>query len=35
MLGLLFPLVYNFGTNIFLGQVCFITASLAASCSWA
>ena len=30
MLGLLFPLVYNFGTNIFLGQVCFITASLAA-----
>ena len=30
MLGLLFPLVYNFGTNIFLGQVCFITAALAA-----
>lgn len=30
MLGLLFPLVYNFGTNIFLGQVCFITVSLAA-----
>lgn len=29
MLGLLFPLVYNFGTNIFLGQVCFITVSLA------
>ena len=30
MLGLLFPLVYNFGTNIFLGQVCFITEALAA-----
>ena len=30
MLGLLFPLVYNFGTNIFLRQVCFITEALAA-----
>ncbi len=30
MLGLLFPLVYDFGTNFFLKDVCFITASLAA-----
>ena len=30
MLGLLFPLVYNFGTNFFLKDVCFITEALAA-----
>ena len=30
MAGLLFPLVYNFGTNFFLKDVCFITEALAA-----
>ena len=30
MLGLLFPIVYNFGSNIFLGQISFITQALAA-----
>ena len=30
LLGLLFPLAYNFGTNLFLGKVCFITQALAA-----
>ncbi len=29
MLGLLFPIAYNFGTNIFLGQISYITESLA------
>ena len=29
MLGLLFPIVYNFGTNIFLGQISYITEALA------
>ena len=28
MLGLLFPIVYNFGTNIFLGQISYITEAL-------
>ena len=28
MLGLLFPIVYNFGTNIFLGQISYITQAL-------
>ena len=30
MAGLLFPLVYNFGTNFFLKDVCFITEAFAA-----
>ena len=30
MLGFLFPLVYNFGTNVFLGQVSYITQAIAA-----
>ncbi len=30
MLGLVFPIVYNFGSNIFLGQISFITQALAA-----
>lgn len=29
MLGMLFPIVYNFGTNIFLGQISYITEALA------
>lgn len=29
MLGLLFPIAYNFGTNIFLGQIGYITEALA------
>ena len=29
MLGILFPIVYNFGTNIFLGQISYITQALA------
>lgn len=29
MLGLLFPIVYNFGTNILLGQISYITEALA------
>lgn len=29
MLGLLFPIVYNFGTNIFLGEISYITEALA------
>lgn len=29
MLGLLFPIVYNFGTNIFYGQISYITEALA------
>lgn len=29
MLGLFFPIVYNFGTNIFLGQISYITEALA------
>ena len=29
MLGLLFPIAYNFGTNIFLGQISYITEALA------
>ena len=32
MLGLLFPIAYNFGTNIFLGQISYITEALAAGC---
>ena len=28
-LGLLFPIAYNFGTNIFLGQISYITEALA------
>lgn len=30
MVGLLFPIVYNFGSNIFLGEISFITQALAA-----
>ncbi len=30
LLGILFPIVYNFGTNIFLGQISYITQALAA-----
>ena len=30
MLGLLFPIAYNFGTNIFLGQISYITKALSA-----
>ncbi len=30
MLGFLFPLAYNFGTNVFLGQVSYITQAIAA-----
>lgn len=30
ILGILFPIVYNFGTNIFLGQVSYVTKALAA-----
>lgn len=30
MLGVLFPVVYNFGSNIFLGQISYITEALAA-----
>lgn len=29
MLGMLFPIAYNFGTNIFLGQISYITEALA------
>lgn len=29
MLGIVFPIVYNFGTNIFLGQISYITEALA------
>lgn len=29
MLGLLFPILYNFGTNLFLGQISYITQALA------
>lgn len=29
MIGLMFPIVYNFGTNIFLGQISYITQALA------
>ena len=29
MIGLLFPIAYNFGTNIFLGQISYITEALA------
>lgn len=29
MLGMIFPIVYNFGTNIFLGQISYITKALA------
>lgn len=29
MLGMLFPIVYNFGTNIFLGQISYITEAFA------
>ena len=29
MLGMVFPIVYNFGTNIFLGQISYITEALA------
>lgn len=29
MLGLLFPILYNFGSNIFLGQISYITQALA------
>ena len=29
MLGIAFPIVYNFGTNIFLGQISYITQALA------
>jgi predicted RND superfamily exporter protein len=29
LLGLVFPIVYNFGTNIFLGQISYITEALA------
>ncbi|WP_105204361.1 RND family transporter [Neobittarella massiliensis] len=30
MLGIAFPIVYNFGTNVFLGQISYITQALAA-----
>lgn len=30
LLGILFPILYNFGTNIFLGQISYITKALAA-----
>ena len=30
MLGIIFPIVYNFGTNFFLGQISYITKALAA-----
>ena len=29
MLGLVFPIIYNFGTNIFMGQISYITQALA------
>lgn len=29
MLGMIFPIVYNFGTNIFLGEISYITEALA------
>lgn len=29
MIGLIFPILYNFGTNIFLGQISYITQALA------
>lgn len=29
MLGIMFPIVYNFGTNIFLGEISYITQALA------
>lgn len=29
MLGMIFPIVYNFGTNVFLGQISYITKALA------
>ncbi len=30
MLGFLFPMIYNFGTNVFLGQISYITQAIAA-----
>ena len=30
LLGLIFPIVYNFGSNVFLGQISYITQALAA-----
>lgn len=30
MLGFLFPMVYNFGTNVFMGQISYITQAIAA-----
>lgn len=30
MLGFLFPMVYNFGTNVFLGQISYVTQAIAA-----
>lgn len=30
MLGIVFPIIYNFGSNVFLGQVSYITQALAA-----
>lgn len=35
MLGLLFPLVYNFGTNIFWGRSASSPRRWRQSCSWA
>lgn len=29
MLGMVFPIIYNFGTNVFLGQISYITKALA------
>ncbi|MBB5182046.1 efflux RND transporter permease subunit [Catenisphaera adipataccumulans] len=29
MLGIMFPIIYNFGTNVFLGQISYITKALA------
>ncbi len=29
MLGMIFPIVYNFGTNVFLGEISYITKALA------
>ena len=29
VLGIVFPIVYNFGTNVFLGQISYITKALA------
>lgn len=30
MLGFLFPMIYNFGTNVFMGQISYITEAIAA-----